>query len=236
MSVLGILVCGEFSEEIAAKYPGKYEDFFIKTFAEKKPEITCKTYRVYLNEFPDSVNACDAWLITGSKFGVYEEYEWIKNLLSFTKKAYDANKIVVGVCFGHQALAQALGGRVVKASQGWGLGLQRYDVLQPFGSIEGPYLDLYAIHQDQVVELPEDATVLIKTVHCPNAGLLYKKKAVSFQPHPEFNVQFEQDLIESINGQSFSKELGEAALKSLSGSRTQSDDVMSYIADFIVDQ
>jgi len=130
-------------------------------------------------------------------------------------------------------LAAALGGRVEKSEAGWGLGFEQYEMLEPIEGINADTLDLYAMHQDQVVECPVDAKVIIKTEHCPNTGLLYKGHAISFQPHPEFSIEFETDLIKSIMGDSFPLELGEEALKELAGTTVHNAKIMHVLATFI---
>jgi len=79
------------------------------------------SYDVAAGELPARVEDHDGYLITGSPAGVYEPLEWIAPLLDFLRAARGAK--LVGVCFGHQALAQALGGHVEKSERGWGVGL-----------------------------------------------------------------------------------------------------------------
>lgn len=131
-------------------------------------------------EFPEDVHDADGWLITGSRHGAYEDLPFIPPLEDFVRKAYDAEVPMVGVCFGHQIIAQALGGKVVKFPDGWAVGRTEYD----FGTEK---LALNAWHQDQVIEPPADAEVIATSDFCRYAGFRYKKAALSVQPHPEFD-------------------------------------------------
>lgn len=232
MTTIGLLVCDTFTDDLRAKYKCDYEDLFIDALLDVDKDLSFVSYHVYRGILPSSVQQCDGWLITGSKAGVYEQLPWMPKLEAFLKEAYEADAPIIGVCFGHQILAHSLGGKVEKSDKGWGLGLQRYDLLEPVGALEGA-MDLYAIHQDQVVEVPKEARVFAKTDHCPHAGLLYKKRAVSFQPHPEFSKEMETDLINRNKGGSISVELADKALQSLEEKPAQGRDIMSFMVDFI---
>ncbi|WP_135077648.1 type 1 glutamine amidotransferase [Terasakiella sp. SH-1] len=233
---LGMLTCGAFDDEtIGSKYEGDYVDFFYRGFTAAGREFSYKNYHVFEDEFPDTIEECNAWLVTGSKNGAYEDLPWIHRLQSFVKKSYDAQIPLVGICFGHQLLAQALGGKVEKAKAGWGIGVQKYTLFEPLGGIEGNCLKLYAIHQDQVVKLPPQGRVIASTDHCPIAAIRYQGPAVSFQPHPEFTKEFEHDLVKRNIGVNFSEKHGQQALDSLETESVQNREVMAYIADFITD-
>jgi GMP synthase-like glutamine amidotransferase len=135
-----------------------------------------------------------AYLLTGSPAGVYDPLPWIPPLLDFLRHARGKARLV-GICFGHQAMAQAFGGQVIKSPKGWGIGLHRYDVLW-----RAPYMDgavsvaAPASHQDQVVALPPGARVTLASDFTPYAGLDYGD-AISFQFHPEFSHDFARALI-----------------------------------------
>ena len=152
------------------------------------------TFRSQSGEWPDP-DAFDAAIITGSAAGVYEDAPWIADLLDWIRAARGRTRLI-GVCFGHQAMAQALGGRVEKSERGWGVGLHRYEVVaaEPWMAPPAPTIAIPVSHQDQVVERPADARVIVRSDFTPFAGLAWGDDAISFQGHPEFTPAFAADL------------------------------------------
>ena len=185
---LGILMCGHSPEKIIEKH-GRLDAIFANLLGNENFEYV--PYFVVDNEFPESIDAADAWLITGSKHGAYEPLPWIKPLEAFIRDVYAHNIPMVGICFGHQVLAQALGGRVVKHAAGWVAGTEHYTFSQEVG-VEQAVLNAW--HQDQVVELPADARVVGSSPTCAIAAVAYRNNTVSIQPHPEF----ENDYVELL--------------------------------------
>jgi GMP synthase (glutamine-hydrolysing) len=151
--------------------------------------FTFETYDVVDMEFPASISACDGWIITGSKHGAYEDHPFIPLLETLIRDVYAADIPLVGICFGHQIIAQALGGKVEKFAGGWAAGRTTYDW-------NGEALALNAWHQDQVTELPADATVYATNDFCQNAALVYGNRIFTTQPHPEYGAQFMGGLVE----------------------------------------
>ena len=146
-------------------------------------------YSVVDMEFPSAITDCDGWIITGSKHGAYEDEPFIAPLEDFIRDVYAADIPLVGICFGHQIIAQALGGKVEKFKDGWSVGNTHYDW-------NGETIALNAWHQDQVVERPADATVFASSAFCENAALVYGKRAFTVQAHPEYGRAFMSGLVE----------------------------------------
>ncbi len=188
---LGILVCGHTPEEMAESH-GDYGQRFQEYLG-----VDSFDYQVYFvvdNQFPENVHTADAWLLTGSKHGVYEDHDWIKPLEQFVRDAYAADIPLVGICFGHQLLAQALGGKVEKFDGGWATGRMEYTMDESVVGLSDAAV--LAWHQDQVVEKPPEATVVGSNEFCQYAALAYGDgKALSLQPHPEFYDEFVSDLV-----------------------------------------
>lgn len=160
--------------------------------------IEGRSYDVADGELPAEVGAHDAYLITGSPAGVYDGLPWIARLEAFLGLAKGRAKLV-GICFGHQIMAQAFGGHVVKSDKGWGVGLHNYPIVR-----REPWMDEAAIvaapasHQDQVVLQPPRTEVIASSIFTPYAALAWRDQpAISFQFHPEFPPGFAEALIES---------------------------------------
>lgn len=156
--------------------------------------FTFAAYDVENMIFPDTIQACDGWLITGSKHGAYEDHAFIPPLEQFIRDAYAADVPLVGICFGHQIIAQALGGTVAKFDAGWAIGRRDYHLP------DGQTLALNAWHQDQVTALPEGATRLASNAFCENAFLGYGRRAFTVQPHPEFSSDLIRDYVTMRRG------------------------------------
>lgn len=189
---IGILGCGEPPAPLRATY-GCYADMVARLVG---PGSDTEVFDATAGVLPPDAAACDGYVVTGSPAGVYDDLPWIPPLLDFLRAARGRAKLV-GICFGHQAMAQAFGGEVTKSPKGWGLGVHRYDVVA-----RAPWMDdaqvirAPASHQDQVIVAPPGARVTVASDFTPLAGLDYGD-AISFQFHPEFTAQFGRALIES---------------------------------------
>ena len=190
MTRIAILETGAQPPALAARH-GDYPAMFRALLGEG---FAFETFDVQAGQWPDAA-AFDAAIITGSAAGVYEDAPWIADLLDWIRSAKGRTRLV-GVCFGHQAMAQALGGRVEKSDRGWGVGLHRYEVVspEPWMSPAASAVAIPASHQDQVVEKPAEARVLLRSDFTPFAGLAWGGDAISFQAHPEFTPAFATDL------------------------------------------
>lgn len=186
MTRIAILKTGAPPPALAAAH-GDYPAMFRTLLGEA---ATTTTFDVQAGERPDPA-AFEAAVITGSAAGVYETDAWIGGLMDWIRQAKGRTKLV-GVCFGHQAMAQALGGRVEKSDRGWGVGLHRYEVVsaEPWMTPSAASIAIPVSHQDQVVEKPADARVLLRSDFTPFAGLAWGDDAVSLQCHPEFSPAY----------------------------------------------
>jgi len=182
---IGLLQCGPTPEELVPEH-GDYPALYARMLDGHGFEHV--HWRVFEGDFPDSPEAADGWLISGSRYGAYEDHAWIPPLEEFIRAVIAAGRPLVGICFGHQIIAQALGGKVEKFAGGWSVGATEYD----FG---GEVLTANAWHQDQVTVVPPGAQVVARSASCANAALLYPGRAYSVQPHPEFERGFVEALI-----------------------------------------
>lgn len=201
-----ILQTGHAPETLWEKH-GDY-DAMSKVFLGYDPD-EIKTFNTQKSELPKAVTDYDLYLITGSPKGVYDGDPWIAELEYFIRRAHNTNIKMIGVCFGHQIMAQALGGSVRKSPKGYGLGVMDYKFA------DGETVSLNAWHQDQVEEAPQGAEVILSSEFCPVAGLAYSHNAISFQPHPEFTKAFMDDLISFREGDTITAEQAHKARATL---------------------
>lgn len=118
---LGILDCDELAAPLKKDFKC-YAEMFRSLLDSVDGALELGVYSVLDNEYPAEINECDGYLLTGSKTGVYDSAPWLEALQEFVRRAYLSQVPLVGICFGHQMLAHALGGRAQKSELGWGIG------------------------------------------------------------------------------------------------------------------
>jgi len=228
--LIGILETGRPSGALADH--GSYPQLFERLLAAEARDFTFRTYAAVDGEVPDDPHACEAWLVTGSRHGAYERLAWMLKLEELMRRAVAAHVPVIGICFGHQILAQALGGKVVQSDKGWGFGLMDYQVK------DGPTdnLTLSALHQDQVIEVPDGGRVLGGSDFCPNAIIAYGDTALSFQGHPEFDISWMRVAAEHRMKGLAPDAVVAAAEASFDAKRSDSPIVAKWIVQFLRDK
>ena len=216
MMKIGILLVGRASEDLVDEY-GTYAEMLIALINTEEQVFEFKTFNILDDEFPKDHLECDGWIVTGSPHGVYEEHSWIPTVSQLINNIYEANLPIFGVCFGHQLIAQALGGHVEKSEKGWGLGLHTYQVNNKtdYMSNLSEEVTLNICHQDQVLRPPQGATVYAKSEFCENAGFYIKDKVLTMQAHPEFLVDFTKALLTARRDVTIPKEFVDPALVGL---------------------
>lgn len=218
---IGILQTGQ-SPDILRGEMGDYPDMFARLLANRGLDF--KAYHVEGMEFPKDVHECDGWLITGSRHGAYEDHPFIPPLETFIREAYAEEVPMVGICFGHQIIAQALGGKVERFAEGWSIGPTEYD----FG---GEKVTMNAWHRDQVTVPPPSAARVATSAFCENAALVYGNRAFTVQAHPEFDDGFVEGLMETRGKGLVPDDLMTAASERL-GRPNSSAAIADRIADF----
>ncbi len=218
---IGILQTGLVPEEMAADH-GQYSDIFAR-FLEHH-DFTHETWSVVSGDFPENADTCDGWLITGSRHGAYEDWPWIPPLETLIRDIIAAKRPLIGVCFGHQIIAQALGGTVVQFDQGFATGPQVYDF--PTGQ-----KTIHAWHGDQVISPPEGAETIARNDFCAHAALLYPGKAFTIQPHPEFEDGFIHGLLDHRASGTIPPEQI-AQTRANMGTTLDSSDILTQMARF----
>jgi GMP synthase-like glutamine amidotransferase len=180
---------------------GSYPQMFERMIRAADASVAFEIVSACRGEALPHPAALQSVLITGSPAGVYDALDWIAPLENFVRAAYAAKTPMAGVCFGHQLIAQALGGTVRKSDKGWGLGRHVYRVAPGNGLIADETLAIAAAHQDQVIEPPADARPFLSSDFARHAGLLYANGAtLTVQPHPEFDASYPLAICEMLTG------------------------------------
>lgn len=209
---LGILKTGSPPEALARF--GGYPEMFRRLLGENAYDYA--VFDVEAGELPTTATDCPAYLLTGSASGAYEPLPWIGRLKQFLQQS-KGQAAFVGICFGHQVMAEAFGGKVVKSPKGWGLGAHTYRLVRPQPWSAGPAeFSLPASHQDQVVVPPPAAEVVAGSDFAPYGLLAYTDQpAISLQLHPEFDEDYAIALTESKLGHGLDEQEVAQAVSSL---------------------
>ena len=228
MKRIGLLLVGHIdagSLHVGGDYPELYQELL----GDKGIEIT--TYRCDEGHMPDSLSEQDGWMCSPSRLSVYDDHAWLRDVESLLREMVTKEVPYVGICFGHQLMAQALGATVRKADYGWGIGAKTYEIVAP-----QPWMDstddivLAASHQDQVQELPADARLLARADYCPIGGMVIGERAWTLQVHPEFSPALADSLL-ATRLALFGEEKAEAARRTLS-SGLQQQRIAGWISTF----
>ncbi len=230
---IGILAAGITPEPLREHYP-TYAQMFADQMGHIDPQLEFEIFDVRLDQFPDNTEVCDAWLITGSKSDAYGDEPWILRLCDFIRDIDARGQVLVGICFGHQIIALALGGSVTKFEGGWGVGVHHYQVQGTIPTLPNQTeIAFCAFHQDQVIHKPDKMAVFLSSEFCPYAGLIYQDRILTFQGHPEFSKAYEADLITLYEATTLSPNVVTAARQSLSESDIQNQALMVWITQFL---
>jgi len=194
---IGILQADRVDEEPRERF-GDYPAMFVDSLGPAAGDTEFEFFDVQQGRYPDRVDDYDGYLITGSRAGAYDDDPWIDDLTAFVCEARTADVKVVGICFGHQLIAQALGGRVGPAPNGWGVGVHTWTIVRPEPWMSPPLSEfrLLASHRDQVEALPPGARLLAQSEFCPIAAYVADGCMLGIQGHPEFTKAYAEFLMD----------------------------------------
>lgn len=196
---IGLIQCQELKDVLTSRH-GKTLDIYERAYCSADNTVSFQVWHAYKGEIPPVDAPVDAWVISGSRHSVNDGFIWIDALSEFIRTMWSRQKPMVGICFGHQLIARAMGGRVERYTGGWGLGvaanqiLTKADWMFPFKKT----IRIPVIHQDQVVVRPEAATRIAGNDFCQNHILQYGDCFLSIQGHPEFSSHFVKDVTEMM--------------------------------------
>ncbi len=193
---LCILEAGYINPALKDKYP-PYSELFKDFLKYKMRNWNVSSYRLYKSEFPININNFDGFIITGSSFGVYENYSWIIKTIRIINQILYKKKQLVGICFGHQIIIQAINGLVEKSINGWGAGIKKIKFLKnkPWLPNNISYANLISFHQDQVFQIPKSIDHLAGNEFCKYYSLSLEDTVFTLQGHPEFSKKYTLDLL-----------------------------------------
>jgi len=193
---IAILQCDNVLEKFQSQF-GNYPAMVRRMFEDVEPAPEFAVFNCREGHYPQDISAYDCYITTGSKASVYDDEAWIKRLIEFIRELDEARSKLVGICFGHQLIALARGGKVEKSDKGWGVGIASNEMLlQADWMDEAPQpLRILVSHQDQVTQLPDGATVLARTDFCPYFLVQWGAHFLSVQGHPEWHNEYSHTLI-----------------------------------------
>lgn len=194
---IALLQCDHVSPELKSRF-GDYSDFFIRLFQNQAIAVTLDVFDVQQGEFPENMDDYAGFLSTGSRCSVYDDEPWIKAFQAYVRKLYQQERKFIGICFGHQMMAEALGGKCRRTPNGWGIGVKEV-AIQTQPTWMKPRLDQYRLivsHQDQIVRLPPDTTVIGSNSHCPFSMIAVGNHFLGIQAHPEFTADYAKALMQ----------------------------------------
>lgn len=186
---IGLLEC----DDVVGRF-AEVEGGYREMFAALLPGFAFRYYEAHRGRLPASPAECDAWLCTGSKYSVYDGTRWIGELADFIRCI---DRPYVGICFGHQMLAHAMGGEVAKAKQGWGVGVLPLEILKKEPWMQPPMqqVRMQHMHQDQVQRLPGNSVLLGRSAHCEVGMFRVGEAMLGIEGHPEFTLEYGAALI-----------------------------------------
>jgi GMP synthase-like glutamine amidotransferase len=194
--IIGILQTDSVKPEFSEPF-GEYSGMFQSLLQNIDPQLAFRIYDVQHGIYPENIHECDAYVITGSRASVYESAPWIGALQEFIVMLDQQQKKLVAVCFGHQLVAQAFGGKTERSNKGWGVGVHSCQV-QKHQRWMKPALHHYNLvvsHQDQVTKLPDKAELLAGSEFCPIGMFQRGDHILAIQGHPEFNKNYAEALM-----------------------------------------
>ena len=230
---LGLLLCDDVPKDGRERF-GDYTGMFDRALGAVDNHVSLTPYEAYKGELPERSDAHTGYLISGSGASVFEDKQWIRDLMEFVRQCYNNRVKIVGICFGHQLIAHALGGETIRSENGWGFGIHsaRLTEIPAWLDAESDRFKLVVIHQDQVVAVPSGFNTIASNDFCPNSMITDSEVMLGIQGHPEFGKEYcayRADFRRQILGE----EKYQEAIDLLENNETDSQQVFGWISQFL---
>lgn len=230
---IGLLLCDDVKEDGRDRF-GDYAGMFSRGISAVDPDIRLTAYNAYLGELPVRPDVHAGYLISGSGASVFEDKAWIRDTMDFVRRCQESRIRMVGICFGHQLIAHALGGKAARSENGWGFGIHsaRLTSNPDWIGAEDPEFKLVVIHQDQVEVLPPGFDTVAGNDFCPHSVITDHDLMLGIQGHPEFSKEFcawRADFRRELIGEAKYRE----TMDLLANNDAQSDEVLGWVSRFL---
>lgn len=202
----------------------KFGDVIATWAARGLPDADLTVIYVEEGEPLPYVAAFDGYILSGSDKGVYDDAPWMDPLRAFLVGAKEAGKPLFGICFGHQLMAEVFGGKAEKVGAPE-VGVRAFE-------LNGVKQKGHVWHQDQVTEVPPDATVIGRASYCPVAALSYDFPAMSVQFHPEYAADYVSTFLRRSRGAILDESMTDGAVAQLDKSDVEADLFAKEVATF----
>jgi len=232
MKKIGILKADPVNPKLSRQY-GEYADMITRALKTAIPKFECKVYDLHKFEYPKDIDEVDVYFITGSSASVYEDLPWIHGLCDFVRLLDKHKKKTIGLCFGHQLIAHALGGKVACSPKGWSIGIKIFELTKEGKKQIGdaPPFQLINSHRDQVMKLPRGCKVLAGNDFCPIYIFQKEQHIFTVQGHIEMTTDYASSLYQ-LRANLFEPSVYQKAIASLNESHDY-ELVTKWITNFI---
>lgn len=232
--LIGILACDHVGPELRPAAGGRdYDEMYADLLRATGEDVDTRTYDAVAGELPDHPAECDGWIITGARYDAYRDEPWIEALREFVRHVLDHRARLVGVCFGHQLVAHALGGRAEPAGT-WKAGPHELHV-DPTHWFDGGTVTIHAMHQDVASLLPPEGRTIARGATAAHPAYLVGDTILCLQDHPEYDAAYIAGLVEARRPR-MGDEITDAALARIETIPTDNAVVGRWIVDFLLDR
>jgi GMP synthase (glutamine-hydrolysing) len=189
MQKLAIIKTGSTLSEVHQRF-GDFEQWFIQSLGPSRFDFD--VYAVHEDQHPPAdIQGIDAVVVTGSPAMVSHRHAWSERTAAWLAEFHQSQKPMLGVCYGHQLIAHALGGKVGPNPNGRAMGTRSIEILDQDDQLLGrfsPQQSFQVTHVEVVLEPPSGAKVIACSPNDPYHGLHFGGLSWGVQFHPEFDI------------------------------------------------